>query len=272
MNDRKTIITVALLSIALVVGAVGVPTVATGRPANQIPVEHMPGEANALSSPTGGTWSDVEAVTVPLSSAPSGLPNANDVATGSVDVKAARTDSTMYVRLQWADDSENTTAGSPTDFADAVAMQMPQETGSHPAIALGSQQNPVNVWYWNAEEGTEEIMAGGPGSITSMNEASVQTSAQYQDGEWTVVFARDLTVEGEQRTQIEMQNDVDAAFAVWDGGNDERSGRHAVSNWFHYPLGPQPTGPPFQTLLWAVAGIVIVAIVLVTVVAVRRTE
>lgn len=271
MNNRQTIIMVGMLSIALVVGAVGVPTMANARPANQIPVDHMPGEGDALAGPGGSAWADVETVSVPLSSAPSGLPNANDVSTDAVDVEAARTDSTLYVRLQWDDPSMNASTSTPTEFTDAVAMQLPAEADAHPAIALGSQQTPVNVWYWNAEAGTEEILAGGPGSITEV-EPSVEATSEYEDGTWTVVFARDLTVDSETRTQFDMQTDVDAAFAVWDGGNAERSGHHAVSDWFHYPLGPEPSGPPFAGLLWTIAGIVIVAIVLITVYAVRRTE
>lgn len=271
MTDRRTIVLVGLLSIALVAGAVGLPTVASGRPANQIPVSHMPAKGDALSGPQSGAWSDVERAEIPLSSAPSGLPNANDVATDSVSVQAARTDSTLYVRLEWTDPTKNTTADAPTEFTDAAAIQLPAKASSHPAIALGSQSTPVNVWYWNAREGTQEIVAGGPGSITQVD-GTVTATASYQDDTWSVVFARDLTVDQQDRTQIEMENDVDAAFAVWNGANDERSGHHAVSSWYHYPFGPEPQGPPFATLLWTVAGIVIVAIVLVTALAVRRTS
>jgi len=270
MSERRVIIAVGLLSIALVVGAVGLPTVASGRPANQIPVTHLPGEGDALAGPDSGAWTDVESVEVPLSSAPSGLPNAADVSTDSVTVQAARTDSTLYVRLHWEDPSRNASAAGPRQFTDGVAMQLPAESGTHPAIALGSQSTPVNVWYWNARSGTEEIVAGGPGTITSVD-STVTSEATYDDAGWTVVLARDLTVDGETRTQFEMQHDVDAAFAVWNGGNDERSGHHAVSSWYHYPLGPEPSGPPFATVLWTVAGIVIVAIVLITTYAVRRT-
>lgn len=271
MSERRAIIAVGLLSIALVVGAVGVPAIASGRPANQIPVEHAPGEADALDTPQGDAWVDVEAVSVPLSSAPSGLPNAADVATDSVTVKAARTDSTLFVRLEWTDPSKNDSVTDSTDFADAVAMQLPAETGTHPGIALGSQDTMVNVWYWSATGDSQEIIAGGPGTITE-TDGTISTASEYSDDTWTVVFARDLTVDGENRAQIEMEHDVDTAFAVWNGANGERSGHHAVSDWYHYPLGPQPEGPPFATLLWTVAGIVIVAIVMITVLAVRRTS
>lgn len=271
MTRRITIVTVGLLSVALIVGAVGIPSIASGRPANQIPVAHLPGEGGSLQTPSGSAWKEVEQVTVPLSSAPSGLPNAADVSTDAVRVEAARTETTLYVRMQWADQTKNSTPVGPHGFADAVAMQIPVKTDSHPAIALGGRRNPVNVWYWNAESGPEEILAGGPGTITTIG-TGIQAKASHNGDGWTVVFARDLTVSGENRTQIRMQHDLDVAFAVWNGANAERSGRHAVSTWFHYPLGPEPTGPPYESLLWTIAGIAIAVIVVVTLLAVRRAE
>ncbi|MFB6152664.1 MAG: ethylbenzene dehydrogenase-related protein [Halodesulfurarchaeum sp.] len=271
MTRRITVVAIGLLSVSLIVGTIGIPSIASGRPANQIPVAHLPGEGGSLQTPTGSAWQEVEQVTVPLSSAPSGLPNAAAVSTDAVRVEAARTESTLYVRMRWKDPTKNATPEGPHGFADAVAMQIPVATDSHPAIALGGRQNPVNVWYWNAETGTQEILAGGPGTITVIG-SGIRAKAVHRDDGWTVVLARDLTVPGENRTQIRMEHDLDVAFAVWNGANEERSGRHAVSNWFHYPLGPQPSGPPYQSLLWTIAGIAIAVIVVVTLLAVRRAE
>lgn len=271
MTDRRTLLAVGLLSAFLIVGAVGLPTVASGAVANQIPVEHAPGKAGQLSAPTGAAWQDVESVTVPLSSAPSGLPNAADVSTSTVHVRAARTDTRLFVRLRWADASRNTTPGGPREFADGAAMQVPVDTSTHPAIALGGKSTPVNVWYWNAKEGPDEILAGGPGTITTIGH-DIGSHAEYADGQWTLVLSRNLTVAGENRTEFRMNHDVDAAFAVWNGANEERSGHHAVSAWYHYPLGPEPQGPPFASLLWTVVGIAVVIAILVTAMAVRRGE
>jgi complex iron-sulfur molybdoenzyme family reductase subunit gamma len=51
----------------------------------------------------------------------------------------------------------------------------------------------------------------------------------------------------------------------------ERSGRKSVSEWYHFPLGPGPQGPPYETILWTVAGLAIAGVALVTIEAVRKT-
>lgn len=272
MKDRKTIAAVGILVITLMVSAVALPSIASGVPANQVPVTEMPGEGDALASPTADTWEEVEGTEVPMASAPSGLPNAGSVATDAVDVQAARTDSELYVRMEWNDVTENTSVDEIQSFADGVAMQVPVDPESAPDIALGSQDAKVNVWYWSADEGTEELLAGGQGTITEMSESTVETEAVHEDGTWTVVMHRSLAVDDENRAPLDTGTDVDVAFAVWDGANGERSGHHAVSEWFTYPFGPGDTGPAYQYLLWAIAGIAIAVALVVTVMAVRSSR
>jgi complex iron-sulfur molybdoenzyme family reductase subunit gamma len=52
----------------------------------------------------------------------------------------------------------------------------------------------------------------------------------------------------------------------------ERSGRKGASDWYYLALGPGPQGPPYEAILWAVAGIGIVATTLVTIEGIRRTR
>lgn len=259
-----------LLAVALVAGAVVAPALVAARPANQVPVTEMSGEKATLADPTADAWGDATATEVPLASAPSSVPDARDTSARSVTVEAVKTDAKLYVRMTWNDTSVDDATDGPRAFADAAAIQLPANTSTHPAIAMGSKRTPVNVWYWNANTGPEELLAGGPGSTTTYSEDAVQTKAVHEDGQWHLVYARDLAPQGDNRTQIRSQHDVDVAFAVWNGSQMERSGRKAVSEWYQFPLGPEPEGPPFQTILWTVAGVAIVAVLLVTTMAMRR--
>lgn len=270
MSDRRTAAAIGVLVVGLLVASVVLPAVAMGKPANQVAVTSMPGADAKLADPTAPVWNDAETTEVPLSSAPSGLPNAKDTATSAVDVRAVTTDDQLFVRMHWQDPTKNTSTDSPRAFADGVAMQLPADPATHPPIALGSTSTPVNVWYWNAANGAEQIVGGGMGSITHMDD-DIQTNAVYEDGGWTVVLHRSLTSQAENHASLTLDRDVDVAFAVWDGANGERSGHHAVSNWFTYPFGPANTGPSYQYLLWALAGIAIVVALVVAVMAVRRT-
>jgi DMSO reductase family type II enzyme heme b subunit len=267
LGSRKRSLIVVLAM--LIVVASLVPLLASARPAREIPA---PTVEEDLSSPDAAGWADVPASDVPLSAAPSGLPGAEQVSTRTVDVQAARSDSDLFIRLQWADADPSTTIDDPQTFVDAAAVQMPVNTSTQPAIAMGSARNMVNVWYWRADEQSEELAAGGPGSTTILSYEGVSTEATHEDGTWTVVYNRPLTPGDTNRTAITGEENLDIAFAVFNGSNMERSGHKAVSEWYYLPVGPDDGGAPFETILWAIAGLALAAVVLVTIQGVRRAR
>ncbi|MDS0282076.1 ethylbenzene dehydrogenase-related protein [Haloarcula onubensis] len=269
MAERRVGLLVAWLVVAalVAVAAVSVPP-ADARPAYEIPVQSASGD---LGGPDAAGWSDVPTATVPLASAPSSVPNANDTTVEQVRVQAARGDGRLYLRLRWADATRDTAANSTRAFADAVAVEMPVNTSARPPIAMGGPTNRVNVWYWNGATGGQELLAGGAGSTTRMADATVEANASYRNDTWTVQYSRPLDGPGENRTTVPEDRDLDVAFAVWNGSNGERAGQKAVSEWYYFPFGAGPQGPPYETLLWAVAGTAIVAVLAVTAYGVSRT-
>ena len=268
-RERSASALTATLVAVLVVLTVAVgPPMVTARPANQIPVTSVSTD-DAPQDPAGDAWDIVPSVEVPLSSAPSGLPNASDTSVESLRVQSARTDERFYLRLSWADATADRNASSPRTFLDAVAVQLPANTSARPPISMGSTRNLVNVWYWSADGTSEELLAGGPGTTTAFDESQVRTTTAYDDGRWTVVMSRPVASAATNRTSLAVDRDVDVAFAVWNGSHMERSGRKSVSEWYHFPLGPGPQGPPYETVLWTVAGLAIVGVALVTISAVR---
>lgn len=260
----------AVVLLALLVAAAALaPSFAGGRPANEIPV-YEPTEDVTLADPASEDWLDAPAVTVPLTSAPSGVPAADQTSIEQLSVRAAIDDGRLYVWVSWADPTADTAADSPLAFADAVAVQLPVNTSTRPPIAMGSSRSPVNVWYWNADSGTEELVAGGGGTTTGVEDPAVTAAAARDDGRWTVVFARDLAVDGDNRTTVTRDRNLDVAFAAWNGSNGERAGRKGVSEWHHFATGPGPQGPPYAAVLWTVAGIAVAVAVAVTGHAVHR--
>jgi len=266
----------ALVTALVVGGLVLTSTVALAsplvdaRPAHEIPVTER---ADAdLGSPTADGWSSVPAADVSLSSAPSSVPNAADTSVDRVHVQAARSDGDFYVRLQWTDPSRNVSADGTRAFVDAAAVQFPTDTSSRPPIAMGGTDNRVNVWYWSGDVGPQELRAGGAGTTTPFASTAISANATYEDGTWTVVYSRSVTAEGDGRTDLGSTDTLDVAFAVWDGSNGERSGQKAVSEWHYFLTGTGPQGPPYQTLLWTVAGVAIVGVVAVTAFGILRAR
>jgi hypothetical protein len=86
----------------------------------------------------------------------------------------------------------------------------------------------------------ENLLAFGFGTIQSHARQDVQGAAQWQDGRWVVVMARDLTVP--EPHSVQFQPGATAVFnvAVWDGGNSDRGGQKSVSlNWWKLTLQPR---------------------------------
>ncbi|WP_137283281.1 ethylbenzene dehydrogenase-related protein [Halorussus salinisoli] len=277
--DRTGPGTKLTVALALVAVVAVVPQFVVGQdPAGEIPVlSASQSQASSLSDPTAPVWNDAATVTVPLSSAPSNAPNANDTSIERMNVQTARSEGTLFVRLTWSDATEdgNVTPSQyetprTTSFGDAVAVQFPANASAEPGIAMGGPNAMVNLWWWNGAQGDEELLAAGPGTSTRFPNASVEANGTYRDGRWHVVFERKLPADADRRTDLDVNENVNVAFAVWNGSNAERAGRKSVSDWQYLPFGPEPEGPPYQTILWTIAGIAIVVVVAVSAMAVQR--
>ena len=269
----RPLVVAGLLAGLLVASAALAPLIADARPAREIPVENVD---ESLAEPDADGWNAVPAASVPLASAPSGVPNADDTTVQAVSVEAARTDEQVFVRLRWVDPSADRSSSSPRAFADMAAVQFPVNTTTQPAIAMGSEGNLVNVWHWSAIESTEELLAGGPGTRTVFEQPLVRTESTRstidEESGWSVVFTRDLNATVDTRASLDVDADLNVAVGVWNGGNDERAGQKAVSEWYYFPFGPDGGGPPFEAVLWVIAGIAIALVVAVTAISVRQAR
>ncbi|MFB6162266.1 MAG: ethylbenzene dehydrogenase-related protein [Halococcoides sp.] len=274
-SDRRTppLLAACLLAGLLITCAAVVPLVVDARPAREIPVETV---EESVATPGAEGWSAVPNRTIALSSAPSGVPNADDTTVREVEIAAARTDDRLFVRLRWADPTANRSAASPRAFPDMAAIELPVSATTQPAIAMGSPDSMVNVWQWSGTGETQELLAGGAGTTTAFAEPAVTTNATRTTvGEtegWSVVFSREVSAPSENRTNLNADTDVNVAFAIWNGGNDERAGQKAVSEWHYLPFASDDGGGLFQILLWTVAGIAIALVIAVTVLSVRRAR
>jgi complex iron-sulfur molybdoenzyme family reductase subunit gamma len=277
-DDRPAVPRTLLVACGLVLAAAIGPAFVTGRPANQVPLmAASQSQAESLSNPTAPAWNDASTATIPLSSAPSQVPNANDTSIDRVNVQAAYTRERFFVRLSWGDGTEdgNVTpsqydAPRLNAYGDAVAVQFPSNASKQPGIAMGSPDSTVNVWWWNGDMGQQELLAAGPGTTTEFERAAVSTNATYSDGRWRVVFVRERAITDERRVSMTAEQDIPVSFAVWNGSNAERAGRKSVSEWYTVPFGPEPQGPPYQTVLWTIAGLAIAVVAVVTGIAIQR--
>ena len=149
--------------------------------------------------------------------------------------QTARTSERFYMRLRWKDATEDR-ANKVDAFGDGVAVQY-AGNGPDTSYMMGSGvERPVNIWYWRADQpGVENLVAGGFGSTTTLDEQTVSGDARYvserihQDSEWQVVMSRPLEPANEH--EISFANaEVPVSFAVWQGSDNERDGNKRVTH------------------------------------------
>jgi mono/diheme cytochrome c family protein len=164
-------------------------------------------------------------------------------------------------------------ADQPSEFSDAVAIQIPSEVPAaarKPYFIFGDAQNPVDLWFFDLArpdplrftgKGSAEI-APGPENATK----ELTGVASYDQGEWSVIFKRPLqSASGAAFSQGQF---LPIAFSLWDGFSRERGNRRGLTLWYSLYVEPQVVpsafGPMVKTAL------VILAIELAVVAWVRR--
>jgi cytochrome c len=102
------------------------------------------------------------------------------------------------------------------------------------ALIFGGQySSPAAALNRPKETAVTELNAEGFGTITPQpsDNQHVIGSGQWKDGEWTVVFLRDLIPLGKWDINLTRTDPILVAFAVWDGLKEDRNGRKVVSVW-----------------------------------------
>ena len=179
---------------------------------------------DVLLDPDAAAWRSVKSATLPLSGTPSALQPTAAVRTefpeGSIEL------------LLGAEPDEPAVADLDPGFVVAVrmliaaAILLPVRPGA-PLMTMGAPGQPVNAWYWRADEnGTgRQVTAQGLGTTETIDRESVKCRGIHRQSEWAVVIARHLRVKGNQQVaQIDVGTGTAFSIAIWEGGHRERAG------------------------------------------------
>lgn len=256
--------------------------------------------------PEAAVWKDVSAVNVPLSAQAGSYVAGGSVQT--VRAQALHYNDQLYIRVSWADGTDDSSTTKVEDFSDAVALEFPQSaTAAVPSICMGQADSAVNIWQWRADSNngvrdpnvvygnssvdmypyTETLFytarqANNPyahtergpvqslyskafGELQSLDFQEVQGLGKRTADGWAVVFERKFDTGRNGHAVFAPSTRMDMAFAVWDGSQDERNGKKAVSQFVTLGIAAAPLsterGSSTQTILFAAAaGLGVVAI------------
>jgi mono/diheme cytochrome c family protein len=150
-------------------------------------------------------------------------------------------------------------AGQPSEFSDAVSIQIPSQvpTGARkPYFIFGDAQNSVDLWFFDlALPDPLQFIGKGSGAIAPSDSGDLTGVASYDQGEWSVIFKRPLrATAGASFSPTEF---LPVAFSVWDGFSRERGNRRGLTLWYSIYVEPEvvpsPVGPMAKTALFILA-------------------
>jgi len=161
-------------------------------------------------------------------------------------------------------------AAAPSEFSDAVAIQIPSQLPSgarKPYFIFGDAENSVDLVFFDLARSEPQQFTGKGSADIAPNDTGEATGvASYDRGEWSVIFKRPLRPDSGAR--FSPGEFMPIAFSVWDGLSRERGNRRGLTVWYSLYVEPEvvPTavGPMIRTAL------VILAIELAVIGWVRR--
>lgn len=208
-----------------------------------------------LLDPGAGAWKQAGMERLKLEGTPLGMqPTAliraawKDRKIGAIErvqVAALHDGERLAFRLEWSDPTENRGDGDNADFPDGVALLFPTVQGA-PIVTMGAPGNPVNAWYWRADDetGVRHVVAEGIGTSRTVSVDADLARGAWKEGRWQVVISRTLRVEtADPVAQLQAGETTGIGVAVWDGGSGERAGIKSISGlqWREFQLDGLPT-------------------------------
>ncbi len=203
------------------------------------------GAADQLLDPAAAAWASVPPETLTMSATPLANQPSEYIKASrdekqigkcrSLEVQAAHNGNDVFFRLSWGDESENNKEVIDTNmFPDGCGILMPIGGGDTPIEEMGSKDVPVNAWFWRANYKQDEArntIAHGLGSTEFSKKSPIRARGAWQQGKWSVVFTRPLSVPELQQeaVQLAVGKTVKVGFAVWEGGSGERAGVKSFS-------------------------------------------
>jgi hypothetical protein len=158
------------------------------------------------------------------------------------EVRAVRTQSGLYLRLEWDDTTENVPAAPPARrgeggeakglykrptgataaFADAAAVMVPDcWTGPEfPPLVMGDQHAPAKLYYWNASTGATVLKSSGRATPQPIGQTVPHRARHLKTG-WVLLLELP-----------DLPTGYPLAFALWDGEFADRDGLKFFSIWY----------------------------------------
>ena len=144
-------------------------------------------------------------------------------------------------------------------FPDRLVLQFPPTipTGmERPYFLMGTSGKPTYLWSWSssAPDAPVEARGKGFGNIEPLSAGQLTGSAQFDKGQWRVVFKRPLaSTDSANRLNFRAAVAIPMAVFAWDGNNGESGKRGSISTWYYIYLDQKTPNAVYATPLATIA-------------------
>jgi hypothetical protein len=144
----------------------------------------------------------------------------------------------------------------------------------YPNMQVDTYPNPGERLFFPARESgnllavpsyatpVENLVSSGFGTLTTSDVQNVDGTGEWRNGQWRVVFARDLA-SGPGYPELAVGDLTNIAFAVWEGSAGNRNGMKSVSQFMNLQLTESElefAGGGFPWWGWVLAAAAVVAL------------
>ena len=198
-------------------------------------------DSKALLDPASPEWEKVPVETISMGGTPLAKQLSRYIRTVWADrpigkvrflnVRAAHNAKDLLIHLEWQDEDRDVDY-SGRGFPDGAGVLFPLN-GEAPLATMGSEEAPVNAWFWRADqpEAARNVRAHGIGTVEDSEKSRIVARSDWKEGTWRVVLSRPLAVANQkgETVQLAAGGSTKVAFAVWEGASGERAGIKAFS-------------------------------------------
>ena len=198
-------------------------------------------DSKTLLDPASPEWGKIPVETVNMGGTPLANQPSRYIRTAWADrpigkvrflnVRAAHNSKDLLFHLEWRDESRDVDY-SGRGLPDGAGVLFPLN-GDAPLATMGSEEAPVNAWFWRADQpdAARNVRARGIGTVEDTEKSRIAARSEWKDGTWRLVLSRPLAVADQkgETVQLAAGGSTKVAFAVWEGGSGERAGIKAFS-------------------------------------------
>lgn len=214
------------------------------------------------TDPFSPLWAQSPQAVVPMSAQQMWQPGGGGT-TPEVRVRALHNGKRIAFLLNWTDDTRNDYVKDVP--SDAAAIELPFDAHALPYQCMGMSGNRVNIWQWKAalqqvaqdigqaNSGIRNLTSNGMGKAVETPGITPTGVAVWREGQWYLIFARDVSTGDAGSAPLVVGSPTDAAFAIWNGAKGETRAMKSVSTWMPVEIADASAASTTNYLVLAVS-------------------